>query len=87
MQAILDAFDRQEAGLSAEADALEHCLKPLTEKSRHLLKLRYSDALGVKELAEQLGLTAAAAFKALARLRHSLRECIERRLAGQGGSQ
>jgi RNA polymerase sigma-70 factor (ECF subfamily) len=86
VRAILDAFDRHESGMSDEAEALESCLRPLPEKSRRLLKLRYGDALGVKELADRLHMSAAAAFKALARLRQSLRECIERRLAGQGGT-
>lgn len=86
IQAVCDAYDRTEADASDRAEALEHCLEQLPEKSRRLLALRYDRGLKLGQIAERLGATLDAVHKALSRLRERLQKCVERRLAAvQGG--
>jgi RNA polymerase sigma-70 factor (ECF subfamily) len=86
VQAVLDAYERTEPTASLKADALQHCLEQLPDKSRHLLALRYEEALKLHQIAERLNSTLDAVHKALSRIRSRLQECVERRLAAvQGG--
>ncbi len=79
--AVLDAFQRREPLNSAESlDALEECMKPLSEGFRRILVLRYVERLPVWKIAEAIGSSPAATSKTLLRLRTSLFDCVERRL-------
>jgi RNA polymerase sigma-70 factor (ECF subfamily) len=81
IQALLDAYERSETREPLEAEALEHCLKQLPEKSRLLLALRYERSLKLGEIAQRLQTTLDAVHKALSRIRERLAQCVERRLA------
>jgi RNA polymerase sigma-70 factor (ECF subfamily) len=81
--ALLDAYDRTEQTESSKAEALEHCLEELPEKSKQLLALRYERSLKLAEIAERLQTTMDAVHKALSRIRDRLQQCVERRLAAQ----
>jgi RNA polymerase sigma-70 factor (ECF subfamily) len=80
IQAILDAYERNETSESLKAEALEACVEQLPEKSRLLLSLRYEQALKLGEIAARLRTTLDAVHKALSRLRDRLQECVEQRL-------
>ena len=54
IQAVASAFDRSEALASRKAEALEHCLDQLPEKSRQLLALRYERSLKIEQIAQEL---------------------------------
>jgi RNA polymerase sigma-70 factor (ECF subfamily) len=82
--AILAAFDRSEGPADARRDALQSCLEGLAERSRRLLVLRYEQGYTVARLAKELGRSTEAIYKALARIRLKLRECIDRRLRAAG---
>lgn len=79
--AVVAGFDRGEEISTPQAEALEHCLRALPEKSRRLLTLRYEQALKPDQIAEQVYSTVDAVYKSLARIRDRLLECIQRRLA------
>ena len=57
---------------------LEKCLCKLPEDQRSLVEGYYYHRRAIEELANDSGRTAAATYKALQRIRHSLRHCIER---------
>jgi len=80
VEAILNAFDRQDDRASPESESLEICIGKLPDRSRKMLDLRYRESLGAKEIAQRVGVSTASAFKTLARLRSALLECIERQL-------
>jgi len=84
IQAISAAFDRSEAQASGRAEALERCLEQLPEKSRHILTLRYERSLKVEQIAAELQASLDAVYQSLSRLRASLQDCINRRLAAEG---
>lgn len=84
--AILAAFDRTGGPDDARRDALQACLDRLAERSRRLLTLRYEQGYSVAQLAQELGRSTEAVYKALARIRLKLRECIDQRLRAAGES-
>lgn len=63
------------------AEALEHCLDQLPDKSRRLLDQRYVDNLTPTQIAESAGSTSGSIRVQLHRLRDLLAECIRRRVA------
>jgi RNA polymerase sigma-70 factor, ECF subfamily len=71
---------RQE--LDLRSDALELCLKKLPDRDRDLVTSRYSLGASIEEAAEQNGRSLDAAYKALARIRRVLYDCVSRRTAG-----
>ncbi len=82
IQAVVEAFDQHRLNSSEAADALDQCLEQLPPESRQVLNGWYAEAWSIERIAGQLGCTAAAAYKMLARLRSRLLECVRRRLAG-----
>ena len=82
VQSVLEAHDRQSVTESGpELEALRRCLQRLAEHARRLVRLRYGEDLGVEAIAERVGTTAAAAKKALTRIRAQLQQCVAERLA------
>ena len=57
--------------------ALRDCVEQLAPKSRQIVAGRYGDGWKAPELADHLGMTAAAVRQALMRIRKQLRQCIE----------
>ena len=53
------------------------CLEKLPEHSRHLVDLKYFTRMKSREIADQLGMEAAAVRMALYRIRGKLRDCIQ----------
>jgi len=62
-------------------EALKGCVKRLGPKHRQLIHLRYHAHAAVKDIAENLGQTAAGTSMLLHRVRTILARCIERKLA------
>ena len=90
--ALSDAlFDGMEHALAREEDlderreALRRCLGQLPEKSRQLLAWRYADGLDPAGIAGRMQQTRTGVNSLLQRLRESLRDCLERQLAAEGG--
>jgi RNA polymerase sigma-70 factor (ECF subfamily) len=83
VRALLDAYERTEAGDAPHAEALRRCVAELPEESRRLLALRYEESLKLGEIAGRLHNTLDAVHKALSRLRERLQRCVERRLAAE----
>jgi RNA polymerase sigma-70 factor (ECF subfamily) len=67
-------------------DALRKCLGALPNSQRILLHSRYGEGLSVSAIAESRGQSAGALSTTLHRIRRSLLDCIERRLAVESGS-
>ncbi len=81
IEQIIDAYDRTpepEQGLHEEA--LDHCLKKLTNTSHSLLEQFYRDGQSCTAMAESTGRTETAIYKQLSRIRQQLGLCIRRYL-------
>lgn len=61
--------------------ALKDCLDQIPGKSREMVRQRYEKNVKASDLAEGLGMKAAAVRKSLERIRAQIRKCMELRLA------
>jgi len=84
-QEIVDALAQTAFEMKAEMDdrhvALAHCLEKLPTRDRDLVLTRYEPGSGVPEAASRSGRTLEAAYKALARIRKLLLDCVSNQLA------
>lgn len=88
LQAILDgAMERWEAAADEgpRAVALAECLTGVDGPARDLLDARYVEGLSLEELCARTGRKQSALTMKLHRLRQSLAECIERKMAAVAG--
>lgn len=84
---VLDLIEQEwqsepAAAGGARIEALQDCLASAPESARRLLKLRYFDGCSCEEVAEQMGLGLTAIYKRVSRLHESLKQCIDRKMAG-----
>ncbi len=70
---------------SIEAESLSHCFEKLNENQQQLVELRYGNNFSFQQIAASIESTASAVQKSLSRIRASLRECIEKRVARASG--
>src|SRR5262245_16226613 len=70
--------------LDERREALAGCLGKLSERDRCLLAERYADGGTVQSAAERLGRSPDAVYKALARTRRALFDCVTQALAAGG---
>lgn len=79
-ESVLESVAETAVSLSEEMDrrhiALERCLQRLNERDRAMILTRYERGHGVAEAAAQSGRSLDAAYKALARLRQLLVDCV-----------
>jgi RNA polymerase sigma-70 factor, ECF subfamily len=74
----------EEAGvlqLDARRDALIGCIEKLNARDRDLLARRFTPGATTRSTSEQVGRSVDAVYKALARVRQALFECVQRTLA------
>jgi len=87
-QRLSQAFINTVAGKAMETSeetefrnhALQGCLEKLTVRNRELIRHCYSCTNTLKEIAEQMGRSIASLYKALSRVRHSLHDCVEKKI-------
>ncbi len=89
-QEVVDAIAETAAELlpemSARHEALAKCLQKLHPRDRELLLTRYEPGSGVEEAAQRSGRSLVAAYKALARLRKLLLDCVTNQLLPEGAA-
>jgi RNA polymerase sigma-70 factor (ECF subfamily) len=87
-QEVVDALSETVGTMQEELDlrheALAHCLKRLPDRDREMILLRYEPGACVEEAARRVGRSMDAAYKALARIRKLLMDCVSQRLGGEG---
>ena len=87
-QEVVDALAETVGAMQGELDvrheALAHCLKRLPDRDREMVLLRYEPGSGVEEAARRVGRSMDAAYKALARIRKLLMDCVTQRMGEEG---
>jgi RNA polymerase sigma-70 factor (ECF subfamily) len=78
------AGDIDTAQLDDRREALAGCLEKLDPKDRDLLNRRMATGATTKSTSEQVGRSVEAVYKALAKIRHGLFECVQKTLAREG---
>jgi RNA polymerase sigma-70 factor (ECF subfamily) len=86
-QEVVDALAQTAAELAGEVnerhEALAHCLEKLPPRDREMVLLRYEPGSGVEEAAQRAGRSMLAAYKALARIRKLLLDCVTHQLSSE----
>jgi RNA polymerase sigma-70 factor (ECF subfamily) len=86
VEAVADTAVTMLAEIDQRHEALAHCMQRLHPRDRDLLITRYEPGGGVEAAAQRSGRSMEAAYKALARLRKMLHDCVTHRLAMEGAS-
>lgn len=84
MKLIQATAIEQELQESDQRTLLERCLGLLSNKSRHMLSLRYSQDLSLKQIADQLERSYSATCVTMHRIRVQLADCIKQSEATDG---
>ena len=77
---VLERVWTQEADSDERAEALQQCLDSLTGRAQQALQLRYQEGMSRKAIGKRLGITTHGIKSMLARVRMTLRTCIERQI-------
>ncbi len=72
--------------INDEASALRDCVSELKGRPRTIIKLRYAEGQTSETIANELKLTAANVRTILKRIRETLKQCVEKRMALSEGS-
>lgn len=77
-----EAVERSEE-LERRRVALKDCIQKLRTQDRELIEQRYAPGETGKNVAEQVGRPANSVYQSLGRIRRTLMECIQRRMAAE----
>lgn len=83
MQQIADAHLQLSENRDERFDALRACLSRLSDRHRHAIELRYSQALSPEQIAKRVGASTTAINALIYRVRKALAACINDRLGRQ----
>ena len=72
--------------LDERRDALAGCIEKLAPRDRELLACRFADGATTQSTSERVGRSVEAVYKALAKLRQTLFDCVQRSLAREDRS-
>ena len=78
---LADEAEGRMSELSGMASALDDCVAALPAPQRDLVVERYAPGASVQEMAARLGQSAAAVSVTLSRIRHTLLNCVHRKLS------
>jgi RNA polymerase sigma-70 factor (ECF subfamily) len=85
VERVAETAARSEALLLDERrEALTSCVEKLAPRDRDLLALRFAEGSTTQTTSERLGRSVEAVYKALAKLRQNLFDCVEKTLAREG---
>ena len=73
---LAEAFEEGTARREKQMASLMDCVAQLQPVHRKMLSLRYFEHLAVDQVAEQMGRSVAATYRALSRIRLALRQCV-----------
>lgn len=78
LNAMVETMQAEPKGAEEMLDALENCVKKLTDRQRAYLVAKYAERQTVEEMAAFFRHTTAAIVSVLYRLRNALHECVEK---------
>jgi RNA polymerase sigma-70 factor (ECF subfamily) len=84
--AVAQEIDRSADHLEHRARLLADCLAALQPVHRRMIQLRYSDAMSIDQVAQGVGRSVAAVYRALSRIRRTLHECVTTALTAEARS-
>lgn len=84
IDATFDEFQkaRRRDDADSQREALEHCLRRVSQRGRRVLVARFVDELSYQQIGQRVGMTLEAVRKALFRAKKQVRACVETCLGG-----
>ncbi len=76
-EAVAEEMTHATVEMDERLRALAGCLERLSEPNRSLIQRCYAGGASIREIAEQLGRSQEATYKAVSRIRRTLHDCIE----------
>jgi RNA polymerase sigma-70 factor (ECF subfamily) len=88
LEQVAEAIEEDSTALQLDErlEALDNCLEKLARRDRQLLAERFKEGATPLSTAESIGRSVDAVYKAMARIRRDLYDCMTRTLAGGGRS-
>ncbi len=86
LEAVASTAGRMTGELDSRRSALSSCLDRLPARDRDLVLARYEPGCSVGDAARRSGRSVTAAYKALARIRKLLHDCVSHRTVVEGAS-
>ena len=83
VEMLAEETDRDALSADLRHDALTKCLAELRAADRDLVARCYAKEASIRSVAENLGRSIDGAYQSLRRIRNTLLQCIERRLAAE----
>jgi RNA polymerase sigma-70 factor (ECF subfamily) len=83
IEAVAAEIESRPEQLDHRAEALQLCLRKLSEPHRKIVVWRYYEECGVEEIAAKSERTVEAVYRLLSRIRVALSECVSRQLHAQ----
>jgi RNA polymerase sigma-70 factor (ECF subfamily) len=83
VERVAQSMERMEPQAEQMKDALADCIGGVRGRSRQVLQLRYTEGLGLKQIAERMEMTSGNIGVLMHRVRAGLRDCIERRMESE----
>ncbi|MCG8584229.1 MAG: sigma-70 family RNA polymerase sigma factor [Pirellulales bacterium] len=87
VEMLSDTIEAEGALQETRRRALTLCKEELSQTDQQMLDLRYSGNRTARQVAQELGRPENTVYKALARIRRTLFECVRRRIAAEEHSQ
>lgn len=84
VEAIGAAYEELTPELKERTAALQECMRLVQGQASEMVKLRYEESLKPREIAARLGMAGGTVRVVLSRIRASLMQCVERRMAVEG---
>ena len=76
---LVDEFTEMQIDKASRMEHLNECLKGLSDGNRELIFMRYKESLSVESIAEKIGKSIHALYKALNRSHAQLQRCIRQK--------
>lgn len=87
IQMLPAAFVAVEDKVLPQQDALEQCIEKLSERSKNVLYRKYYEGVRHEEIATALDIAPNSVTVMLRRIRQTLSQCIQSRMAKEGGAR
>lgn len=87
LEALAEPYRTFVAEDDRESEALQQCLGKLTARDRELVRLRYAHDATVKAIAQRVGRSPRAVYKALNRIHSQLLDCVRRTSLFKGNTK
>ncbi len=83
LKEVIDRLANNLEHLDYRMEALQSCMKKISEKDRKIIQLRYENGLSVPQISKHVKRPIQGLYKAMARIHESLLVCVKKNIASE----